>query len=243
MDPVQFMPQLLGRLEDNETTAEFKQRFREYSSKVWFEPDVNILERPGVQLLHSIHVHASEIDMMTITSCGNYVITVCGSLEEIKIWNIKVDPHGRVPLGHQDALFVTGSAGEDSPNIVGVYNVGRLEYRAIRELVRRRFLFRSLLIKVTCNANTRFYEADNRSVVMEIYDKFYLFDLEKMDVSIVFPGRVVECNVKLYNITNGRIDDTIKTGHKKEIYQVVVNDPGTLAAVTVVFGPVVSFYT
>ncbi|XP_052260564.1 uncharacterized protein LOC127864711 [Dreissena polymorpha] len=163
MDPVQFMPQLLGRLEDNETTAEFKQRFREYSSKVWFEPDVNILERPGVQLLHSIHVHASEIDMMTVTSCGNYVIT------------------GRVPLGHQDALFVTGSAGEDSPNIVGVYNVGRLEYRAIREL------------KVTCNANTRFYEADNRSVVMEIYDKFYLFDLEKMDVSIVFPGRVVEC--------------------------------------------------
>ncbi|KAH3897774.1 hypothetical protein DPMN_021969 [Dreissena polymorpha] len=114
MDPVQFMPQLLGRLEDNEprfkkadqpahsfitpdqsaqsaynpyshdaaqcsvlfqTTAEFKQRFREYSSKVWFEPDVNILERPGVQLLHSIHVHASEIDMMTVTSCGNYVIT------------------------------------------------------------------------------------------------------------------------------------------------------------------------
>ncbi|KAH3895892.1 hypothetical protein DPMN_020059 [Dreissena polymorpha] len=94
MDPVQFMPQLLGRLEDNETTAEFKQRLREYSSKVWFEPDVNILERTGGQLLHSIH------------------------------------------------------------------------------------------------------------------------------------------NVKLYNITNGCIDAMIKTGHKKEIYQVVVNDPGTLAAVT-----------
>ncbi|KAH3827903.1 hypothetical protein DPMN_129849 [Dreissena polymorpha] len=41
----------------------------------------------------------------------------------------------------------------------------------------------------------RFYEADNRSVVMEIYDKFYLFDLEKMDVSIVFPGRVVDTRV------------------------------------------------
>ncbi|XP_052261253.1 uncharacterized protein LOC127865258 [Dreissena polymorpha] len=94
IDPVQFMPQLLGRLEDNESTAEFKQRLREYSSKVWFEPDVNILERTGGQLLHSIHVHASEIDMMTITSCGTYVITVCGSLKEIKIWNIKVDPHG-----------------------------------------------------------------------------------------------------------------------------------------------------
>ncbi|XP_052268722.1 uncharacterized protein LOC127870104 [Dreissena polymorpha] len=94
MDPVQFMPQLLRRLEDNESTAEFKQRLREYSSKVWFEPDVNILERTGGQLLHSIHVHASEIDMMTITSCGTYVITVCGSLKEIKIWNIKVDPHG-----------------------------------------------------------------------------------------------------------------------------------------------------
>ncbi|KAH3895749.1 hypothetical protein DPMN_019914 [Dreissena polymorpha] len=52
----------------------------------------------------------------------------------------------RVPLGHQDELFVTGSAGEDSPNIVGVYDVGRLEYRTIRELVRRRVLFRSLLI-------------------------------------------------------------------------------------------------
>ncbi|XP_052225399.1 uncharacterized protein LOC127840969 [Dreissena polymorpha] len=90
---------------------------------------------------------------------------------------------GRVPLGHQDAFFVTGSAGEDSPNIVGVYDVGRLEYRAIREL------------KVACNANTRFFEADNRSVVMEIYDKFYLFDLEKMDVSIVFPGRVVDTRV------------------------------------------------
>ncbi|KAH3878289.1 hypothetical protein DPMN_002177 [Dreissena polymorpha] len=88
MDPVQFMPQLLGRLEDN---------------------------------------------------------------EEIKIWNIKAmgpgapAPQlasvstGRVPLGHQDALFVTGSAREDSPNKVGVYDVGRLEYRAIRELVRRRF--------------------------------------------------------------------------------------------------------
>ncbi|XP_052257734.1 uncharacterized protein LOC127862579 [Dreissena polymorpha] len=93
---------------------------------------------------------------------------------------------------------------------------------------------------------------------MEIYDKFYLFDLEKMDVSIVFLGRVVDTrvciltkrkqllvtsrfgkNVKLYNITNGCIDDIIKAGHKKEIYQVVVNDPGTLAAVTVVFGPVV----
>ncbi|XP_052265109.1 uncharacterized protein LOC127867760 isoform X2 [Dreissena polymorpha] len=166
----------------------------------------------------------------------------------------------RVPLGHQDELFVTGSAGEDSPNIVGVYDVGRLEYRTIRELVRRRVLFRSLLIKEACNANTRFYEADNRSVVMEIYDKFYLFDLEKMDVSIVFPGRVVDTrvcmltkrklvellvtscfgkNVKLYNITNGCIDAIIKTGHKKEIYQVVVNDPGTLAAVTVVCGPVV----
>ncbi|KAH3754311.1 uncharacterized protein LOC127846894 [Dreissena polymorpha] len=103
----------------------------------------------------------------------------------------------------------------------------------------------------------RFYEADNRSVVMEIYDKFYLFDLEKMDVSIVFPGRVVDTrvciltkrkqllvasrfgkNVKRYNITNGCIYAIIKTGHKKEIYQVVVNDPGTLAAVTVVFGPV-----
>ncbi|XP_052276288.1 uncharacterized protein LOC127875317 [Dreissena polymorpha] len=77
---------------------------------------------------------------------------------------------------------------------------------------------------------------------MEIYDKFYLFDLEKMDVSIVFPGRVVDTrvciltkrklvellvtsrfgkNVKLYNITNGCIDAIIKTGHKKEIYQVV----------------------
>ncbi|KAH3897606.1 hypothetical protein DPMN_021798 [Dreissena polymorpha] len=78
MDPVQFMPQLLGRLEDNETTAEFKQRLREYSSKVWFEPDVNILVRPGGQLLHGIHVHTSEIYMMTITSCGHYVIT--GSL-------------------------------------------------------------------------------------------------------------------------------------------------------------------
>ncbi|XP_052226952.1 uncharacterized protein LOC127841866 isoform X3 [Dreissena polymorpha] len=89
----------------------------------------------------------------------------------------------RVSLDHQDALFVTGSAGEDSPNIVGVYDVGRLEYRAIREL------------KVACNANTRFYEADNRSVVMEIYDKFYLFDLEKMDVSIVFLGRVVDTRV------------------------------------------------
>ncbi|KAH3870300.1 hypothetical protein DPMN_033482 [Dreissena polymorpha] len=101
----------------------------------------------------------------------------------------------RVPLGHQDELFVTGSAGEDSPNIVGVYDVGRLEYRAIRELVRRRVLFRSLLIKVACNANMMFYEADNRTVVMEIYDKFYLFDLEKMDVSIVFPGRVVDTRV------------------------------------------------
>ncbi|KAH3881901.1 hypothetical protein DPMN_005828 [Dreissena polymorpha] len=30
---------------------------------------------------------------------------------------------------------------------------------------------------------------------MEIYDKFYLFDLEKMDVSIVFPGRVVDTRV------------------------------------------------
>ncbi|XP_052225056.1 uncharacterized protein LOC127840683 [Dreissena polymorpha] len=87
---------------------------------------------------------------------------------------------GRVSLDHQDALFVTGSAGEDSPIIVGVYDVGRLEYRAIREL------------KVACNANTRFYEADNRSVVMEIYVKFYLFDLEKMDVSIVFLGRSEE---------------------------------------------------
>ncbi|XP_052218615.1 uncharacterized protein LOC127833674 isoform X1 [Dreissena polymorpha] len=112
----------------------------------------------------------------------------------------------------------------------------------------------------------RFYEADNRSVVMEIYDQFYLFDLEKMDVSIVFPGRVVDTrvciltkrkqllvtsrfgkNVKRYNITNGCIDAIIKTGHKKEIYQVVseahiavlqVNDPGTLAAVTVEMGPV-----
>ncbi|KAH3879253.1 hypothetical protein DPMN_003156 [Dreissena polymorpha] len=109
MDPVQFMPQLLWRLEDNESanpqsdqelpltpdqsaqsaydpyshdaahcsvlfqsTAEFKQRLREYSSKVWFEPDVNILERTGGQLLHSIHVHASEIDMMTITSYVAY---------------------------------------------------------------------------------------------------------------------------------------------------------------------------
>ncbi|KAH3883610.1 hypothetical protein DPMN_007570 [Dreissena polymorpha] len=111
MDPVQFMLQLLGRLEDNEprfkktghpahsfitpdqsaqsaydpyshdaaqcsvlfqSTAEFKQRLREYSSKVWFEPDVNILERTGGQLLHSIHVHASEIDMMTITSYVAY---------------------------------------------------------------------------------------------------------------------------------------------------------------------------
>ncbi|KAH3896478.1 hypothetical protein DPMN_020655 [Dreissena polymorpha] len=99
----------------------------------------------------------------------------------------------------------------------------------------------------------RFYEADNRSVVMEIYDKFYLFHLEKMDVSIVFPGRVVDTrvciltkrkqlvasrfgkNVKRYIITNGCIDAIIKTGHKKEIYQVVVNDPGTLAAVTEVF--------
>ncbi|KAH3896592.1 hypothetical protein DPMN_020770 [Dreissena polymorpha] len=89
----------------------------------------------------------------------------------------------------------------------------------------------------------RFYEADNRSVVIEIYDKFYLFDLEKMDVSIVFPELLVASrfgkNVKRYNITNGCIDAIIKTGHKKEIYQVVVNDPGTLAAVTVVFGPVV----
>ncbi|XP_052226955.1 uncharacterized protein LOC127841866 isoform X5 [Dreissena polymorpha] len=171
--------------------------------------------------------------MMTMTSCGKYVITVCEEEEEIKIWNIKVDPPrllrnvtgkaqcrkvalchgdewiamklgngikveglhtGRVSLDHQDALFVTGSAGEDSPNIVGVYDVGRLEYRAIRELVRR-VLFGSLLIKVACNANTRFYEADNRSVVMEIYDKFYLFDLEKMDVSIVFLGRVVDTRV------------------------------------------------
>ncbi|XP_052274899.1 uncharacterized protein LOC127874554 isoform X1 [Dreissena polymorpha] len=39
-------------------------------------------------------------------------------------------------------------------------------------------------------------------------------------------------------ITNGCIDAIIKTGHKKEIYQVVVNDPGTLAAVTVEMGPV-----
>ncbi|KAH3692060.1 hypothetical protein DPMN_194937 [Dreissena polymorpha] len=91
-DPDQFVPQLHGRLEDSETTAEFKQRLREYSSKVWFEPDVNILERPGGQLLHSIHVHASDIDMMTMTLCGTYVITVCQSLKEIKIWNIKVDP-------------------------------------------------------------------------------------------------------------------------------------------------------
>ncbi|KAH3862289.1 hypothetical protein DPMN_025255 [Dreissena polymorpha] len=275
-DPVQFVPQLLGRLEDNEC----RPRLAFGSGATLSANDIT-----------------SGIDMVTMTSCGKYVITVCEEEEEIKIWIIKVDPPrllrnvtgkaqcrkvalchgdewiamklgngikvevlhtGRVPLGHQDALFVTGSAGEDSPNIVGVYNVGRLEYRAIRELVRRRVLFRSLLIKVACNANMRFYEADNRSVVMEIYDKFYLFDLEKMDVSIVFSGRVVDTrvciltkrkqllvasrfgkNVKRYNITNGCIDAIIKTGHKKEIYQVVVNDPGTLAAVTVVCGPVV----
>ncbi|KAH3856394.1 hypothetical protein DPMN_098982 [Dreissena polymorpha] len=41
----------------------------------------------------------------------------------------------------------------------------------------------------------RFYEGDNRSVIMEIYDKIYLFDLEKMDVGIVFPGRVVDTRV------------------------------------------------
>ncbi|XP_052228567.1 uncharacterized protein LOC127842844 [Dreissena polymorpha] len=91
-DPDQFVPQLHGRLEDSETTAEFKQRLREYSSKVWFEPDVNILERPEGKILHSIHVHASDIDMMTMTLCGTYVITVCQSLKEIKIWNIKVVP-------------------------------------------------------------------------------------------------------------------------------------------------------
>ncbi|XP_052281860.1 NACHT domain- and WD repeat-containing protein 1-like [Dreissena polymorpha] len=90
-DPVQFVPQLLGRLEDNEATAEFKQRLREYSSKVWFEPDVNILERPGGQLLHIIHVHTSSLDLMTMTSCGTYVITV-GVVGEIKIWNMKVEP-------------------------------------------------------------------------------------------------------------------------------------------------------
>ncbi len=35
-----------------------------------------------------------------------------------------------------------------------------------------------------------FYEADNRSVVMEIGKKLYLFDLEQINFSIVFPGIV-----------------------------------------------------
>ncbi|KAH3785932.1 hypothetical protein DPMN_164028, partial [Dreissena polymorpha] len=511
-DPVQFVPQLLGRLEDTEETAEFKQRLHEYSSKVWFEPDINILERPGGQLLHSINVHAFEINMMAMTTCGTYVITVCRRFEEIKIWNIKVEsprllrkvtgkgqcrkvalchgdewvvievgnvitveelqtgkhcvdipfkgdffsktfcaagkrndtivtliykqvniydvtngsllqtltsssdevtfgfssitsgrdryvgmtddyrrllcvldldsmtfmpawknfegisafdispdethvvytwlpweiafadfngtrlrsiPHdynsiesinyssdGRYiyyrsgrsvvfvnsatlqeedclenkstlidartvdmvtvvtiatdnilrvwdrsrakkgitdrqsrmlapikhishcfPLGHQDVLFVTGKAEEDSPTtVVGVHDVGRLEYRAIIEL------------EGEGGENVAFYKADTRSVVMGINRKLYLFDIEKMDVRIVFPGVVstqsvcivtnrkqllVTCdnNVKLYNITNGCIDAKIITGDKLDIKHVVVNEPGTLAAVKC--GPIV----
>ncbi|KAH3895797.1 hypothetical protein DPMN_019963 [Dreissena polymorpha] len=530
-DPAQFVPQLLGRLKDNETTAEFKRCLREYSSKVWFEPDVNILERPGGQLLHSIHVHASDIDMMTIMSCGSYVITVCSGLNEIKIWNIKIDPprllrnvtgkgqckkvafcHGdewvamevdsvikvetlktgkqcmdipfkgdaaakafcvagkrrdtivtffgkqvniydftngsllqtltsssdeakfgamsnpsgrdryvgmtsddqyflsvldldsmtlmpawrgcekyteedwdgeffevpirafgippdethivylswftneivfadfngnrlrcvrvdemrdihtiksvnftadgrfifyieerdvvfmnystlqeedrlehkhdvtgactvdmvtvvtiaednnlRVwdrsrdkkgtthkqartldpiddlwdffPLGNQDAIFVT----ERFKGAVGLYDVGRLEYRAVRKLSWMKGL-----------GYVEFYRGDNRSVVMYLDRKVYLFDLEKMDVCFVFPGIVSEQsvfrvterkqllvtsrggkNLKLYNVTNGCVDAIIKTGHTKNINGLEVNEPGTLAAVSLIKGPIV----
>ncbi|XP_052265635.1 uncharacterized protein LOC127868071 [Dreissena polymorpha] len=86
-----------------------------------------------------------------------------------------------------------------------------------------------------------FYEADNRSVVMEIGKKLYLFDLEQINFSIVFPGIVsvgvgivtkqkqllvtsrFGKNVKLYTITNGCVDAIIKTGYKEEIYQVVIS--------------------
>ncbi|KAH3878600.1 hypothetical protein DPMN_006126 [Dreissena polymorpha] len=76
---------------------------------------------------------------------------------------------------------------------------------------------------------------------MEIGKKLYLFDLEQINFSIVFPGIVsvgvgivtkqkqllvtsrFGKNVKLYTITNGCVDAIIKTGYKEEIYQVVIS--------------------
>ncbi|KAH3692059.1 hypothetical protein DPMN_194936 [Dreissena polymorpha] len=93
---------------------------------------------------------------------------------------------------------------------------------------------------------------------MEINWKLHMFDLEMMDVCVVFPGIVSRkrvCivtkrkqllvtsrggkNVKLYNITNGCVDAIIKTGYTTDINDVVVNDPGTLVAVGVDEGPIV----
>ncbi|KAH3895824.1 hypothetical protein DPMN_019991 [Dreissena polymorpha] len=66
---------------------------------------------------------------------------------------------------------------------VGLYDFGRLEYRAVRKLLQQEA------------GVAQFYRGDNRSVVMRLHRKVYLFDLEKMDVCIVFPGIVSEESV------------------------------------------------
>ncbi|KAH3785452.1 hypothetical protein DPMN_163542 [Dreissena polymorpha] len=78
---------------------------------------------------------------------------------------------------------------------------------------------------------------------MEINRKLHIFELEMMDVCVVFPGivsrkrvRIVTKrkqllvtsrggkNVKLYNITNGCVDAIIKTGYTTDINDVVVSE-------------------
>ncbi|XP_053376600.1 NACHT domain- and WD repeat-containing protein 1-like [Mercenaria mercenaria] len=87
-DPGQVVPQLLGRLEENNVTRDFLKQCRAYP-KTFIEPTKRLLDRPGGQLVHCIAAHTSDIDMMDMTRDGSLVLTVCQSDKEISLWDIQ----------------------------------------------------------------------------------------------------------------------------------------------------------
>ncbi|WAR22531.1 NWD1-like protein [Mya arenaria] len=91
-DQVQFVPQLLGRLADSPAVSEFKARLRAYDEQPWLEPHLDILERPGGQLIHCFSAHGSDVDMIDMSADGMYVVTVCQSEKRVKIWDMMSDP-------------------------------------------------------------------------------------------------------------------------------------------------------
>ncbi|XP_060597775.1 NACHT domain- and WD repeat-containing protein 1-like [Ruditapes philippinarum] len=109
-DPGQIVPQLLGRLQENDVNKGFIAQCRVYP-KTFIEPEERILERPGGQLVHCVAAHKADIDMMDITKDGNLVVTVCARSHEISLWDIKTGQQKRKILGKKrcmTALFCCG---------------------------------------------------------------------------------------------------------------------------------------